>query len=84
VRNLDWKDDQTMATASVHPSPGSFKFHRLLATVLFQSDRNYSNIDRVIAEATRGLAILGTLPNDLDVSNPWNLAASYSSPKAIL
>ena len=75
VRNLDWKDDFTMATASVQTSPGSFKVHRLLAASLFQSDP--ANIDRVIAEANQSLAILESLPDKLDVPIPWNQAAAY-------
>jgi tetratricopeptide (TPR) repeat protein len=75
VRNIDWKDNLTMATASVQSSPRSFKVHRLLAASLFQSDPG--NIDRVIAEANKSLAILESLPDELDVPNPWNEAASY-------
>jgi tetratricopeptide (TPR) repeat protein len=75
VRNIDWKDDLTMATASVRTSPDSFKVHRLLAASLFQSDPG--NIDRVIAEANKSLAILETLPDKLDVPIPWNQAAAY-------
>jgi protein O-mannosyl-transferase len=75
VRNLDWKDDLTMATASVRTSPGSFKVHRLLAASLFQSDPG--NLDRVIAEANQSLAILESLPDKLDVPIPWNQAAAY-------
>ena len=75
VRNLDWKDDLTMANASVQTSPGSFKVHRLLAAALFQYDPG--NIDRVIAEANKSLAILESLPDELDVPVPWNQAAAY-------
>ena len=75
ARNIDWKDDLTMATASVQTSPGSFKVHRLLAAALYQSDPG--NIDRVIAEANQSLAILESLPDELDVPIPWNQAALY-------
>ena len=75
VRNSDWKDDLAMATASVQTSPSSFKVHRLLAASLFQS--NPGDIDRVIAEANKGLAILESLHDEFDVPNPWNEAASY-------
>ena len=75
VRNNDWKDDLTMATASVQTSPKSFKVHRLLAASLFQS--NPRDIDRVIGEANKGLAILESLPDELNVPNPWNEAAAY-------
>ena len=79
VRNIDWKDDLTMATASVQTSPGSFKVHRLLAAALFQS--NPGDLDRVIAEANKSLAILQSLPDDLDVPIPWTQAASYDLAK---
>jgi len=75
VRNIDWKDDLTMATASAQTSPGSFKVHRLLAASLFQSGPG--NLDRVIAEANQSLAILESLPDELDVPIPWNQAAAY-------
>jgi protein O-mannosyl-transferase len=75
VRNNDWKDDLTMATASVQSSPGTFKVHRLLAASLFQSDPG--SIDRVIAEANHTLAILESLPDELNVPIPWNQAAAY-------
>src|SRR5258708_3761878 len=64
-----------MATVSVQTTPNSFKVHRLLAASLFQSDPG--NMDRVIAEANQSLAILESLPDELDVPNPWNEAASY-------
>jgi hypothetical protein len=76
ARNLDWQDDLTMATVSVQTSPHSFKVHRLLAFSLFKSDPAHSNIDRVIAEAEKSLAILEGLPDDRNTSGPWNLAAA--------
>ena len=76
IRNLDWTNDLTMAFASVRTSPHSFKTHRLFAAALFRADPNHANIDRVIAEADESIAILGQLPDDLDASNAWNLAAA--------
>ena len=81
VRNLDWKDDLTMATAGVEASPNSFKTHRLLAVALFQSQPDYSNIDRVLEESNKSLAILRTLPDKRDVPSPWNEAAAYHLAK---
>jgi protein O-mannosyl-transferase len=77
VRNLDWKDDLAMANASIKSSPGSFKVHRLLAASLFQSDAEHSNIDRVIDEANKSLAVLKTLPDNRSVPTPWQEAATY-------
>jgi len=81
VRNLDWRDDLAMATASVQASPQSFKGHRLLAVALFQAQPDYSNIDRVLEESNKSLAILRTLPDHLDVPSPWNEAAAYQVAK---
>jgi len=81
VRNLDWKDDLAMAAATVQASPQSFKGHRLLAVALFQTQPDYSNIDRVLEESNKSLAILRTLPDHLDVPSPWNEAAAYHVAK---
>ncbi len=75
LRNLDWADDKTMATAGVQTSPRSFKFHRLLAAQLLGTDPSQSDIDHALAEADRSVAILASLPDDLDLPGPWNLAA---------
>ncbi|HEY6987208.1 MAG TPA: DUF1736 domain-containing protein, partial [Bryobacteraceae bacterium] len=76
VRNLDWKDDLTMARASVAASPNSFKTHRLLAVALFQSQPDYSNIDQVLEESNKSVAILKTLPDRRNIPSPWNEAAA--------
>ncbi len=75
MRNLDWTDDTTMAMAGVRTSPRSFKFHRLLAAELLETDPAHRDIDRALAEAERSIAILAPLPDDLDLPGPWNLAA---------
>jgi tetratricopeptide (TPR) repeat protein len=76
MRNIDWTDDLTMATVSVKTSPNSFKVHRLLASALSKSGQNDANIDRIVAEADKSVAILNTLPDELNMPAPWNLAAS--------
>jgi tetratricopeptide (TPR) repeat protein len=81
VRNLDWKDDLSMASAGVETTPQSFKTHRLLAVALFQAQPDYSNIDHVLDESNKSLAILKTLPDRLDVPSPWNEAAAYQLAK---
>jgi tetratricopeptide (TPR) repeat protein len=81
VRNLDWKDDLSMARAGVETTPQSFKTHRLLAVALFQAQPDYSNIDHVLEESNRSLAILKPLPDRLDVPSPWNEAAAYHLAK---
>ena len=75
IRNADWTDDITMATAGVQASPRSFKFHRLLAASLLQADASHRDLERAVAEADRSIAILKPLPDDRSVPGPWNLAA---------
>jgi tetratricopeptide (TPR) repeat protein len=76
TRNLDWKDDLTIAEASVVSSPRSFKTHDLLANVLFASDPSHANLERVIAESERTLAILAPLPIERKPTDPYRLAAT--------
>src|SRR5690348_12158351 len=81
VRNLDWKDDFTMARASIAASPNSFKTHRLLAVALFQLQPDYYNIDQVLEESNKSLAILKTLSDRRNIPSPWNEAATYHVAK---
>jgi len=72
LRNRDWKDDLTIAEASVKASPRSFKTHDLLANVLFAQ----SKTDRAIAESEKALAILAPLPVDRKPADPYRVAAN--------
>jgi hypothetical protein len=76
VRNADWKDDLSIATASVHAAPDSYKTHDLLANVLYASDPTHGNIDRVIQESEKSLAILNPLPDYRSVPDPYQLAGT--------
>jgi tetratricopeptide (TPR) repeat protein len=76
TRNLDWKDDLSIAEASVQSSPRSFKTHDLLANVLFASDPGHANLDRVIAESEKSLAILAPLPIERKPTDPYRFAAN--------
>ena len=82
VRNRDWTDDRTMATAGIGNAPRSFKFHRLLAAQLISGDAAHRETDRAMAEADRSVAILAELPDELDLPGPWNLAAVCHRVKA--
>jgi tetratricopeptide (TPR) repeat protein len=84
LRNGDWKNDLTMATVSVQTSPNSFKVHRLLAAELLQSDSADADIDRAVAEADKSVAILSRLPDNLDLPDPWTVAATCHVAKANL
>jgi tetratricopeptide (TPR) repeat protein len=81
VRNLDWKDDLSMAAASIETNPNSFKAPKLLDVALFQLQPDYSNIDQVLEQSNRSLAILKTLPDKRNVPSPWNEAAAYHLAK---
>ena len=71
MRNVDWTDDRTIATANVQTSPGSFKVHQLLAaTRLSEHD-----LDGAVAEADRSVAILAPVPDAVNSPRTWNLAA---------
>jgi tetratricopeptide (TPR) repeat protein len=82
LRNRDWTDDKTMAAAGIENAPSSFKFHRLLAAQLISGEAVRRETDRAMAEADRSVAILGTLPDELDLPGPWNLAAVCHRVKA--
>ncbi len=81
TRNLDWTNDLSMAKASVLTSPNSFKTHRLLAVMLDENDPNHAHIDQVLAELDRGIAILGKLPDRLDLPATWKLEAAFRLAK---
>lgn len=77
IRNLDWQTNLTIATADVRVSPASFKLHRLLASSLFESDPSRSNLDQVIQEQEKSLAILDSLPPARSSSEAYRLAGYY-------
>jgi len=77
VRNPDWKSDLTIATADVRVSPNSFKLHRLLASSLFESDPAHTNIDQVIAEQEKSVALLDSLPAQLSPEDVYRQAGYY-------
>ncbi|HYK90942.1 MAG TPA: hypothetical protein VE398_19375 [Acidobacteriota bacterium] len=84
VRNRDWKDDLTLATADVRSSPDSFKIHRMLAAALFEADPEHSNIDRVIEETGRSMAIIDSLPESQNPPDVYQLAGTAYLTKSDL
>jgi len=84
VRNRDWKDDLTLAAADIRTSPNSFKIHRMLATALFESDPEHSNIDRVIEETDRSMAIIDSLPDLQNQPAVYQLAGAAHLAKSDL
>jgi tetratricopeptide (TPR) repeat protein len=77
VRNQDWRDDLAMATATIRSTPNSAKAHKLMAHSLFDSDASHSNIDQVIAEAEKALAILDPLPDSRNTPDAYLWAGFY-------
>jgi len=77
ARNADWRDSVTVTTAGVATSPNSYKTHGALALALFEADPIHANLDRVIAEAEKGLAILDGLPDERLNSDAFLQAADY-------
>lgn len=71
-RNLDWKDNLTLATADVGTVPNSFRLHDTLAKSLFQQDAQ-RNIDRSIQGQEKAWSIIASLPaersSELTVAN---------------
>jgi tetratricopeptide (TPR) repeat protein len=77
VRNSDWRDDLSLMTAAAETSPHSFKSHMGLALALNDSDANHAHIDRVIAEADKGLAILDSVPDWRNNFEVYRTASGY-------
>jgi tetratricopeptide (TPR) repeat protein len=70
-----------VTTAGVATSPHSYKAHGALALALFEADPGHANLDRVIAEAEKGLAILEGLPDERLNSDAFLQAADYYRAK---
>jgi tetratricopeptide (TPR) repeat protein len=70
IRNKDWRDDLSLATASVKASPESYKTHMALALCYYNKGPN-QNIDAAIAESEKSLAILKDVPDDENVIWPY-------------
>jgi protein O-mannosyl-transferase len=62
-RNFDWHDDVALWTSAVSVAPNSAKAHQSLATALSDSDPSHSNIDQILGEEEKSLAILDPLPD---------------------
>jgi tetratricopeptide (TPR) repeat protein len=58
----------------VEASPHSFKSHQLLAEALYAADDSHSNVDAVLEEAEKGLAILNPLPDSQNMAELYRLA----------
>ncbi|HXB71808.1 MAG TPA: DUF1736 domain-containing protein [Candidatus Acidoferrales bacterium] len=72
ARNFDWLDDRSLWTSAARVSPDSYKVRIHLATSVV--DAKGQGIDRAVAEADRALAILGPLPDDRSLAQPYAIA----------
>lgn len=77
ARNADWKDPMSLDTSGVRTSPDSFKTHHALASDLFESDRALSNLDSVLAESDKSVAILDPIPDALNSAETFTNAGTY-------
>jgi protein O-mannosyl-transferase len=82
IRNEDWQDDLTLATATARSSPESFRGHYDLALALDQSDHTRSNINQVIDEMEKSMAILNSLPDSQNIAVVYLKAGSDYGEKA--
>jgi hypothetical protein len=77
IRNADWSDDLTLATATVRTSPRSYKSHKMLAAALYESDAGPKNVARAIEESEKSLAILNALPDSQNNPESYRRTAVY-------
>jgi protein O-mannosyl-transferase len=73
-RNADWHDDLSLARANVGTTPASYKGHAMLAEALY---RSHGDIDAIIAESEKSLAILQPIPSDRVVAMPYQQAGQF-------
>lgn len=83
-RNLDWRDDTTLWASAAQIVPDSFKPHSSLALLLYQSDPTHSNINQVIEEAEKSVAIVDPLPDALNTEDVYAAAGAFYLTKGSL
>lgn len=84
VRNSDWNDDLTLATATVQASPMSYKAHAMMAASLYETDSSHSNIDSVINQAEASVKPLNELPDSRSVPLAYLKLGEYYLAKGDL
>ena len=72
VRNLDWRDEESLWSSAVRVSPASYKAHQNRAKAYITSQGEAS--DGAISELEQALAILETLPEDRRVPTVYATA----------
>ncbi len=83
-RNFDWRDNVTFWTAAVRTAPNSFKVYDDLAIVLNDSDPTHLNINQIIEEVEKSLAILDPLPDSQNTEFAYSNAGQYYATKGDL
>lgn len=56
-RNYDWENDERLWLSAAQACPNSFKSHKSLAYALYENDPEFKNIDRIIVEGEKALAV---------------------------
>jgi len=84
VRNKDWRDELSLATASAKAAPESYKTHAALAHALSHTEPIPQHIDASLVESERVLAILKVVPDDKSEIAPYFNAASNYQKKGDL
>ncbi len=82
IRNEDWQNELSLATATERASPESYRSHYDVALALDQSDHTRSNIDNVIDEMEKSMAILNSLPDSQNIAVVYLKAGSDYGEKA--
>jgi hypothetical protein len=82
TRNPDWTSDVTLWRAAVAAEPSSAKAHHALADALYASDPAHANLDIVIGEQERAVAILDAVPDDHNALAVFRQAGAYRLDKA--
>jgi hypothetical protein len=72
TRNFDWFDDQSLWRSATQAAPANYRPHTLLASYLLAAKD--SRLDTAAGEAGRSLAILDSLPNQLNTVQPYLIA----------
>jgi tetratricopeptide (TPR) repeat protein len=76
VRNRDWRDNLSLAQASVEASPNSFKTHMEMAVWLLNNRPIGQNIDEAIRESEEAIAEIKDVPDEKSDFGPYANAAS--------
>lgn len=77
VRNLDWRDELSIARSAASASPNSYKSHKALALALYEADAVHSQLDAAIAEIERSVAILDPLPDEVNNADTYMVAGGF-------